>query len=69
MHGGGVTAAPAQDDEESRLMQEKTPSQAEGERPDGETAQAAEHRTADPGRTTPSQAEGDREADDDDEDA
>lgn len=58
-----------QNEEESGLMQEKTPSQAEGERPDDETAQAAEHRPADPGRTTPSQAEGDREPEDDHDDA
>ncbi|MFI2780648.1 hypothetical protein [Streptomyces sp. ALB3] len=45
-------------------MQENTPSQAEGERPDDE---AAEHRPEEPGRTTPSQAEGDREPEDEDE--
>lgn len=49
-------------------MQENTPSQAEGERPDDNgPSDEAEHQGTDPGRATPSQAEGDRDTDTDDE--
>ncbi|WP_411078218.1 hypothetical protein [Streptomyces sp. cmx-10-25] len=46
-------------------MQESTPSQAEGERPDDTPSEEPGHRDAQPERTTPSQAEGEREPDHD----
>ncbi|MFF4169644.1 hypothetical protein [Streptomyces sp. NPDC001744] len=50
-------------------MQESTPSQAEGERPDENPPRDAGHRDAEPERTTPSQAEGEREPDDPDDES
>ncbi|WP_199837014.1 MULTISPECIES: hypothetical protein [unclassified Streptomyces] len=46
-------------------MQESTPSQAEGERPEEDGPEETEHPGTEPERTTPSQAEGEREPDDD----
>ncbi|WP_411075928.1 hypothetical protein [Streptomyces sp. cmx-4-7] len=46
-------------------MQQSTPSQAEGERPEDSGPEGTEHRDVEPERTTPSQAEGEREPDDD----
>ncbi|MFJ4340530.1 hypothetical protein [Streptomyces sp. NPDC088915] len=46
-------------------MQQSTPSQAEGERPEESRPEGTGHRDAEPERTTPSQAEGEREPDDD----
>ncbi|MFC8174442.1 hypothetical protein [Streptomyces sp. NPDC057325] len=48
----------------NRVVQESTPSQAEGERPGEGRPEETEGRDAEPERTTPSQAEGEREPDD-----
>ncbi|WP_079134006.1 cytochrome c oxidase assembly protein [Streptomyces sp. EN23] len=62
IHACGDGTLPTHEKERGRIMQENTPSQAEGERPDDESAQDAERRPQEAERTTPSQAEGDRES-------